>query len=113
MKMIYNYNTKNCATKDMWVVHNMRANGTFPPKENCSPQAIQPLKPFFFFYFYWGLIYGSFQSLLWMANEFLSINNVIPKVKTKYHECNKCEHESSNCMKTYRSPQKLILQDIM
>jgi DNA replicative helicase MCM subunit Mcm2 (Cdc46/Mcm family) len=47
-----------------------------------------------------------------MANKVLPINNVIPKVKTKYHECNTCEHESYNYRKKYKSPQKLILQDI-
>jgi len=82
------------------------SKSNFPTKKNCSPQAIQPLKPFFLIEFQWGLRYGSFWSLLWMANEVLPINNVILKVKTKYHECNKCEHEFSNCMNTYRSPQK-------
>jgi hypothetical protein len=48
-----------------------------------------------------------------MANKVLPINNVIPKVKTKYHECNKCEHGSSNCRNKYRSPKKIILQDII
>jgi hypothetical protein len=32
-----------------------------------------------------------------MAKEVLPINDVIPKVEIKYHKCNKCEHESSNC----------------
>jgi len=49
MKATYNYDTKNCAIKDMLVVHNMGSNETFQPKKNCSPQSIQPLKPFFFF----------------------------------------------------------------
>jgi hypothetical protein len=46
-----------------------------------------------------------------MTKEILPINDLIPKVKTKYHECNKCEHESSNCKNNIGLPQELILQD--
>ncbi len=46
-----------------------------------------------------------------MVKEVLPINDVILEVKTKYHKCNKCEHESSNCKKNIGLPQELILQD--
>jgi hypothetical protein len=42
-----------------------------------------------------------------MAKEVLPINDVIPEVKTKYHKCNKYEHESSNCRKKYRSTTRI------
>ncbi len=42
-----------------------------------------------------------------MAKEILPINDVILEVKTKYHECNKCEHKSSNCRNKYRSTTRI------
>jgi hypothetical protein len=42
-----------------------------------------------------------------MAKEILPINDVILEVKTKYHECNKCEHKSSNCRNKYMSTTRI------